>query len=109
MVKGKSFAEKYKVPFYENYHELLLVPEVDVIIIATPHYLHKQMTLDALAADKHVLCEKPMALTVAEAKEINQAMEKSDKFYATCYQNRFNPTFIKLHQLLKKQTFGLLN
>ncbi len=106
--KGQRIAATYGGSVYSTYEALLAHSSVDAVIIATPHYLHKQMTIAAFEADKHVLCEKPMALTVTEGKEILDAMRLTNCHYATCYQNRFNPSFIKLKQLIQQQAFGQL-
>ncbi|MDH6363990.1 UDP-N-acetyl-2-amino-2-deoxyglucuronate dehydrogenase [Enterococcus sp. PF1-24] len=106
--KGKQLATEYQTDFYQDYQDLLASKNIDAIIIATPHYLHKEMTLQGLAADKHVICEKPMAITVTEAEEICRAVQLSKKNYAVCYQNRFNPSFVKFKQLLLEGRFNLL-
>ena len=60
--KAETAAETYKIPqVYTDYKEMLKNPDIDVIHICTPHYLHAEMAIDALNAGKHVLCEKPMA------------------------------------------------
>ena len=63
---------------YTEYHAALADAEVDAVSICTPHKLHCPMARDAAAARKHILCEKPMALTVAEASNMIQAAEAND-------------------------------
>lgn len=62
-----------------DYRELLADPDIDAVSIVTPTFTHKQMVLDALAAGKHVLCEKPPCLTVCDVEACNRAAEKSGK------------------------------
>ena len=62
--KARAAAEIHGIhQVYSDYKELLKDPDIDVVHICTPHYLHARMAIDALKAGKHVLCEKPMALT----------------------------------------------
>ena len=105
--KGERFAREHDCLFYKDYHELLASEEVDAVIIATPHYLHGSMTQAAFQANKHVICEKPMALSVVEAKAV-LAAQPPHLEYAVCYQNRFNASYIELKKRLEKQAFGAL-
>ena len=63
---------------YSDYHDALADPDVDAVSICLPHALHCPVALDALAAQKHVLCEKPLALTVAEATRMIEAAEANE-------------------------------
>src|SRR5262245_38321304 len=60
---------------FSDYHDLLRHPEVDAVIVATPNFLHAPIVLAALAARKHVLCEKPLALEYSSALEMYYAAE----------------------------------
>src|SRR5690554_4985794 len=62
---------------YTDYRDLLKREDVDVVVVATPDQLHPEHTIAALEAGKHVLCEKPMALTVEECKEMIAASERT--------------------------------
>src|SRR6266550_5068145 len=63
-----GFAERHGIPrAYTDYHELLRNPEVEMVSIAAPNRLHAQLTLDAAKAGKHVVCEKPLCMTIEEA------------------------------------------
>lgn len=108
-VKGRRFGEKHGCSFYGNYLDMLKNGEIDAVIIATPHYLHGKMTLQAFEAGKHVLCEKPMAITVQEAEQVLAKWEEQpDLHYAVCYQNRFNPSYAQLKTMISQQAFGQL-
>lgn len=109
VTRGQAFAQKNNCRFYDDYHALLADETLDAVIIATPHYLHATMSLASLAAGKHVLCEKPMATTKEDAAALAIAVEKSKKVYAVCFQNRFNPPFIKLKKMIEQNKFGNLN
>ena len=87
---AKTAAEKFGVgKVLSDYHELLAMPEVDAVSIATPNAFHKQPTIDALRAGKHVLCEKPMAMNGAEAREMMAAEKESGKLLQIALQWRF--------------------
>lgn len=106
--RGQRFAEKYGLVFYKEYQQMLENEPIDVVSICTPHYLHKEMTIAVLAADKHVLCEKPMGLSAEEGAAVAMAAEGSEKVYSVCYQNRFNDSSLALKRLLTEQDFGQL-
>lgn len=83
---------------YTDYRELLANEEVEVVHVCTPNVSHSQITVDAFAAKKHVLCEKPMAHTTEDAQKMIEAWKKSGKKFTIGYQNRFRPEV----QMLKK-------
>lgn len=88
---AKQAAEKYNVEkVYTDYKELLADPEIDAVSVATPNKFHKQPTIDALRAGKHVLCEKPLAMNAAEAREMCIAARESGKILQVALQMRFS-------------------
>lgn len=106
--KLQDFAARHAgLRTYLNYCDLL-ASDVDVVTIATPHYRHAEMTIAALAANKHVICEKPMAKTVSETDAVLAAAQASRGTYTVCFQNRFNPSFITFKQLLAQGELGQL-
>jgi len=74
---------------YTDYRQVLANKEVEAVYIATPPALHKQMVLDCIAAGKHVICEKPLAMNVAEVKELLSACQKAPKLKVACCSSRF--------------------
>tara|TARA_R100000027_G_scaffold58155_1_gene47995 strand:- start:10607 stop:11713 length:1107 start_codon:yes stop_codon:yes gene_type:complete len=74
---------------YTDYRELLRKETLDAVLITLPTFMHKQATLDCLAAGVHVLCEKPPANDYEEILEVAEAVEKSDKQYMFVRQSRF--------------------
>lgn len=76
--------------FYGNWKDLLANPGVDAINVCTPNYLHAPMTIAALGAGKHVICEKPMAMSVAEAKQMVAAAKKAKKTLMMAFCQRFS-------------------
>lgn len=94
-------AEKYgtgNAKVYENYKELLKDPSIDVVHVCTPNVSHAEISIAAMEADKHVMCEKPMAKTSEEAREMVDAAKRTGKKLTIGYNNRFR----KDSQYLKK-------
>lgn len=105
--KAKATAARHGLTdaaIYTDYKELLKDESIDVVHVCTPNVAHCQITVDAFAAGKHVLCEKPMAATTEDAQKMLEAWKKSGKKFIVGYQNRFRPDV----QLLKKACEALL-
>lgn len=102
--KTKSLSKEIAV--YKNYKDLLEDENVDIVVVATPNNLHPEMTVAALKADKHVICEKPMALKVSDANKMILASQKTDKKLFVVKQNRFNPPIKKVKELIEKDKLG---
>lgn len=101
--KAKDFVEKFcnGANVYTDYKECIANTTADVIHIATPHYLHKEMTVFALKEDKNVLCEKPLCISEKELEEILEAESKAHGKLGVCQQNRYNEASIIMHERLK--------
>lgn len=105
--KAEKAAEQYGIAkIYTDYHEMLADPDIDVVHICTPHFLHAQMAVDALKAGKHVLCEKPMALSEEDAKAMMAARDEAGKQLAVCFQNRYNEASVYMKELLESGRLG---
>ncbi|MFJ5718285.1 Gfo/Idh/MocA family protein [Neobacillus sp. NPDC093127] len=74
---------------YSNYHELLSIKEIDAVVVTTPNFLHSTISIDALKAGKHVLCEKPLAINPVEAKKMIETAKGQGKILMTALNNRF--------------------
>ncbi len=101
--KAQVAAEQYgtnDAKVYEDYKLLLENDDIDVIHVCTPNSSHKALTVASLDAGKHVMCEKPMAKTTEEAKEMIEAAKRNGKKLTIGYQNRFRPD----SQYLRKAT-----
>lgn len=89
--KAESAAKKYgseNAKVYTDYKELLKDSEIDAVHVLTPNVSHCEITVAALEAGKHVLCEKPMAATAADAKKMLEARNRSGKLLTIGYQYR---------------------
>ncbi len=85
----KEMQAKWKVPHgFTDYRELLKMPGLDAVDIITPTDSHHRITLDAIAAGKHVLCDKPLAITAAQCKEMLDAAEKAKVVHCTNFNQR---------------------
>jgi UDP-N-acetyl-2-amino-2-deoxyglucuronate dehydrogenase len=94
------------ITFFTDYHLLLKEPDIDIITIATPHGLHAQMAMDAMEAGKHVIVEKPMALTVSECDRMNAVSQKTGKRLFIVKQNRFNKPILAVTKALDEKKLG---
>ncbi len=106
-------AEKAKVDFhldqakvYQDYKELLKDPEIDVVHVCTPNVAHCPITVDAFAAGKHVMCEKPMAHNTESAQKMIDAWKASGKKFTVGYQNRFRQDTQMLKKACDADEFG---
>ncbi|ULG72127.1 Gfo/Idh/MocA family protein [Macrococcus brunensis] len=100
VVKERSdeLAAEFGGTSYSDYHELLQNPDVEVVSICTPNYLHAEMTIAALHAGKHVLCEKPMATSLEDADAMIKAAEENGRTLMIGHNQRIN----EAHQQAKK-------
>jgi predicted dehydrogenase len=97
---------EYDVPGYASYDELLARPEVDAVLIATPNFHHREGTLQAFAAGKHVLVEKPMARTARECDEMIAAAEAAGLKLGVGHVLRMMEPFSTVLELIKSRDFG---
>jgi len=91
---------------YTDYKELLADKTIDIVYVLTPNVAHCAITVDAFKAGKHVLCEKPMASSSADAYKMIEAWKKSGKKFTIGYQNRFRPEVQLLWKACKENELG---
>ncbi|MCC7352508.1 MAG: Gfo/Idh/MocA family oxidoreductase [Anaerolineae bacterium] len=103
---ARDFAQRFQVPAYTSFDELLANPDVNAIYLATPIFLHAPQAVQALRAGKHVLVEKPMALTVADGEEMVRVARETGKTLATAYYRRFFPKVRRAQQLIADGVLG---
>ncbi len=106
--KVGTWAQKLNVPGFGTYQELIRSGLVDAVIIATPHYDHVPIALAAMAANLHVLCEKPLAVGVMAARELVTAYESkySHLKFGIMFQMRTNPVLKKVCELIRDGELG---
>lgn len=94
------------VEFFTDYKELIHSKLVDAILIAVPHRLHPVIGIQALEAGLHVLTEKPEAVSVTEARKMNEAAEKSGRIFGIMFNQRTNELFQKARELVRSGELG---
>ncbi len=103
---AKTVGEKYGVPYFTDHRVLIKSGLVDAITIATPHYQHPDIAIDAFKQGLHVLSEKPIAVTVSAADKMIRAAQKSGKVFEVCYQRRGDAQFRAAHKLIAEGKLG---
>jgi len=91
---------------YPSYEEMLNDPEIDVVHICSPNFLHYSQAKQALLAGKHVVCEKPLTITAAEAKELVELAQEKKLVNAINFNLRFYPVNFEAKHLVQKEDFG---
>ena len=107
--RAEKAAEEYGAPgakVYEDYRKLLEDETIDVVHVCTPNRAHSFITVDALEAGKHVMCEKPMAINSAEAKKMLEAAKRTGKKLTIGYQSRQTDANQYLKREADEGTFG---
>ena len=106
--RAEEYAKKYNVKAYSDYAEMLRDGEIDAVSICTPSGMHADQAIAAIEAGKHVLCEKPMALTTADAERIREAEARSDKKLSVIFQMRYTEDIQYLKRVIEDGTLGQL-
>ncbi|MFD0695236.1 Gfo/Idh/MocA family protein [Paenibacillus sp. GCM10027628] len=107
--KAHEAASKYgknETRVYNDYREVLLDESIDIVHVCTPNDSHAEITIAALEAGKHVMCEKPMAKTAADARRMVEAAKRTGKKLTVGYNNRFRGDSQHLHQLCADGELG---
>lgn len=107
--KAKAAADKYGVPgatVYSDYEKLLSDGGTDVIHVCTPNASHAPITIAALEAGNHVMCEKPIAKTAADARKMVDAAKKSGKKLTVGYNNRYRQDSLYLKKVIESGELG---
>jgi predicted dehydrogenase len=109
LAKSKEAAAAHGIPTaYGSYEELLADPNVDAIYNPLPNHLHVPWTIKAAEAGKHVLCEKPISLTVAEAETLIAVRNRTGVKIGEAFMIRTHPQWLRLRQLLDEGRIGEL-
>ncbi|MFB9759708.1 Gfo/Idh/MocA family protein [Ectobacillus funiculus] len=104
--RAKKTAEKYGATAYTSYEELVKSGTVDAVSVCTPNYLHAPISIAALEAGLHVLCEKPMAISQKEAEDMIAAANASGKKLMIAHNQRFVASHQKARQLIESGEIG---
>ena len=104
----KAFAAAQKFTLHATYEQVLADPAVQAVVLATPHSLHSQEVIAAAKAGKHVFCEKPFALTKADADAAVAATKKAGVTLGLGYNRRFHPEMTKLRNKVRSGELGTI-
>jgi predicted dehydrogenase len=105
--RAEALAQRFAVPrVYTDARDLLAREEVDAVAICTPNAAHHEQALLALAAGKHVLCEKPLALTVGEAEEMTAAARRSGRVHLVAFTYRYLHGVAELRRRVRAGDIG---
>jgi predicted dehydrogenase len=107
--RAQAFADDFSIPTaYGSYEDILADPNIDAIYIATPHSHHKQQSIDALRAGKHVLCEKPATVTPAELEEVIAVAVQEQRYFMEGMWTYFMPVIQKAREWVDAGRIGKL-
>jgi predicted dehydrogenase len=104
--RAEETAENYRAKAFTDYKEMLKLAEIDAVSVCLPNYLHATVSIDALNAGKHVLCEKPMATSKEEAKAMIEAAKISGKKLMIAHNQRFVSSHQKAKQVIESGKLG---
>ena len=111
--KAATWKEKYNIPEkniynYDNYDSIKDNPDIDIIYVVLPNNMHAEYTVRAAKAGKHVICEKPMALTTEDCDRMIAACKKAGKMLSIGYRLHFDPYNLEMVRLAKEKVYGNL-
>lgn len=105
--RAQAFARRHSIPtVFASYGELLASTEIDAIYLPLPNSLHCEWTLRALAAGKHVLCEKPLAANAEQARQMAAAAQASGRVLCEAFHYRYHPLAARIKQIVASGQLG---
>jgi len=109
--KADKYGKKYNIPKeniynYDNFDQIASNPAIDVVYIVLPNNMHKEFTIRAAKAGKHVICEKPMALNAGECREMIEACKKAGVSLSIGYRLQYEPYTQRIQQMAKEKPYG---
>ncbi|HIP96238.1 MAG TPA: Gfo/Idh/MocA family oxidoreductase [Anaerolineae bacterium] len=103
----EELARRYGIPrVFHDYREMLKEKDIEMVTIAAPNYLHAQMTIDIARAGKHVVCEKPLCMTLEEADEMIDVCQKQGVLLMYAEELFFTPKYVKAKEMADQGAFG---
>ncbi|WP_409343239.1 Gfo/Idh/MocA family protein [Paenibacillus sp. MBLB4367] len=107
--RAEEFGAAYGVNAYTDYRQLLADPTIDVVCLCTPSGMHAEQTVQAAEAGKHIVCEKPMAITLPDADRMVEACDVMGVKLATIFPRRMSPASQFVKRLLDEERLGKLS
>lgn len=105
-LKAKSIGERFSVPYYMDMHQMMHGENIDVVVVLTESGNHARNVIDLAQYSKHIIVEKPMALTLGDADAMIRACDAASIKLFVVKQNRFNVPVVKLREALEQGRFG---
>ena len=106
--EAKEFSKEHKLDLRNSYEDIIADPDIDAVVLVTPNSLHADQTIAAANHGKHVFCEKPFALTGAEAAEAIAATDAAGVTVGVGYNRRFHPEITKLREIINSGELGTI-
>jgi UDP-N-acetylglucosamine 3-dehydrogenase len=104
--RAEEMTQIYGGKAFSDYRDLIALPDQDAVIVCATNTTHAEMTIAALRAGKHVMCEKPMATTLAEARAMIEASEQTGKYLMITHNLRLAPACVKAREILQSGKLG---
>ena len=105
--KAKAFASERGIPkAFQDYHDLLALKEIDMVTLGVPNHLHSEVAIAAARAGKHVVCEKPLCRTMAEADAMIEACRRAGVLLMYAEELCFAPKYVRARQLVDEGALG---
>lgn len=102
----KPLSEKYDVKYYLDYEKVLEDPKVNAVVLSLPTPLHYDLAMRAIKRGKHVLCEMPIAPTIAKVRELQNTAKEAGVTLMPVLNFRFAPIYVKIKEMIKEGTIG---
>ena len=107
---ARAFAEQRDIPhWFDDYRKLLEIDEIDLVVIGCPNHMHCEITIEAASAGKHILCEKPLCMNLAEADRMIEACRTAGVKLMYAEELCFAPKYARLKQLVDQGALGAVN
>ncbi len=106
MDRAREIAEKYSAKAYSSYEELLKDPKIDAVSVCSANSTHAEISVAALNAGKHVLCEKPMAITYEECKSMTEAAKANGRYLMIGQNQRLTKAHIRAKEMIEEGVIG---
>ncbi|MCC7128983.1 MAG: Gfo/Idh/MocA family oxidoreductase [Anaerolineae bacterium] len=104
--RAKEMTSLYGGKAFSDYRDLIALKKLDAVIVCATNTTHAEMTIAALEAGKHVMCEKPMATTLADARAMIETAERCGKFLMIAHNQRLAPACVKAREILRSGKLG---
>ena len=103
---AETLATMFDARIYTDYHDLLADPEIDLVDVLLPHHLHYPAAMDVIAAKKHLLLEKPVAVTYRKSLEIYEAAKKAGIHFGVAENTRYIRAYIEAEKIIQSGKLG---